>query len=99
MRWSAPIMEHTVTNKTRLLNRTKRTLGQLTAVLRAIDADAACTDVMERIVTVRGAIDGLMAQVHEDHVREHMIDARRKPTAAETRAAAELVAVIKKYLR
>ncbi len=92
-------MEHTVTNKMRLMNRTKRTLGQLTAVLRALEADAACTDVMQRIVTVRGAIDGLMAEVLEDHVREHMIDARRKPSATEARAADDLVSVIKKYLR
>jgi DNA-binding FrmR family transcriptional regulator len=40
-----------------------------------------------------------MAEVVEDHIREHMVDSSRRRTAAETRAAQELIDVVKGYVR
>ena len=47
----------------------------------------------------RGAINGLMAEVVEDHIRMHMIDADRKPSRAEARAAEELVEVLRSHIK
>ena len=91
-------MAHTVAEQQKLLHRVRRLKGQVEALERALEASAACTDVMKLLVTARGAINGLMAEVVEDHIREHMVDPERKPTRSESRAAEELVDVIKAYI-
>ena len=92
-------MVHAVTEKQKLLNRIRRLRGQMDAIERALDADAGCTQVMQLLTAVRGAITGLMAEVVEDHIRIHMIDPDRAPTTTETVAADELVSVLRSYIR
>jgi len=46
---------------------------------------------------VRGAVNGLMAEVMEDHVREHVVEAAS--TAQRTKGADELIEVLKAYLK
>lgn len=92
-------MAHTVRDKTKLLNRVKRILGQIEGVHRALTDEADCTDIMQRIAAARGAMDSLMAEVVEGHIREHMIDPDRRPTSTEARAAQELIDVVKAYVR
>jgi DNA-binding FrmR family transcriptional regulator len=74
-------------------------MGQLQAVQRALEEEQDCGDVMHLISAARGAINGLMAEVVEDHIREHMVDSGRRRTAAEARAAQELIDVVKAYVR
>ena len=92
-------MVHAVTEKQKLLNRIRRLRGQIEAIERALDADAGCTQVMQLLTAARGAINGLMAEVVEDHIRIHMIDPGRTPTSAEAEAAEELVSVLHSYIR
>jgi len=92
-------MGHVIRDKDRMLNRVKRILGQLEGVHRSLEEDADCSDVMHRVATVRGAIDSLMAEVVEDHILDHMIDPSRRPSSAESRAAQELIDVVKTYLK
>jgi DNA-binding FrmR family transcriptional regulator len=40
-----------------------------------------------------------MAEVVESHIREHVVDPSRKPTAAQAEAAEELIDVLGTYLR
>jgi DNA-binding FrmR family transcriptional regulator len=40
-----------------------------------------------------------MAEVVEGHIREHMVDPGRRRTAAESRAASELIEVVRRYVR
>ena len=44
-------------------------------------------------------MNGLMAELMEGHVSEHVLDPRRKPTAEQSQAARELLSVIKTYLK
>jgi len=92
-------MTHAVSEKQKLLNRIRRLRGQIEAIERALETDAGCTRVMQLLTAARGAITGLMAEVVEDHIRIHMIDHARTPTAPETEAADELVAVLRSYIR
>ena len=92
-------MAHVIAEKQKLLHRVRRLRGQIEALERALDADAGCTDVMKLLTASRGAINGLMAEVVEDHIRMHMIDARRKPSRAEAEAADELLAVLRTYIK
>ena len=92
-------MTHTIVDKQKLLNRVRRLRGQVDAIERALDREAGCTEVMQLLTTVRGAISGIMAEVIEDHVHMHMIDDDRKPSRSEARAADELVDVLRAYIR
>lgn len=92
-------MAHTVQDKDKLVRRVNRILGQVEAVKRALEDEHDCGDVMVRITTARGALDSLMAEVVEDHIREHMVDPGRRPSAGERRAADELIEVVRRYVR
>ena len=92
-------MTHTIADKQKLLNRVRRLRGQIDAIERALESEASCTEVMRQLTTARGAINGIMAEVVEDHIHMHMVDETRKPTRSEMAAADELVGVLRTYIR
>jgi DNA-binding FrmR family transcriptional regulator len=85
----------TTREKTKLLNRVRRIRGQVEAVERALEQEIGCADVLQLITAAQGAINGLMVEVIEDHIRIHLIDATRQPADA----AEELIDVLKSYLK
>jgi DNA-binding FrmR family transcriptional regulator len=54
---------------------------------------------MHLISAARGAMSGLMAEVVEEHVRTHLVDAERHPGALNAEAADQLVDVVRTYLK
>jgi DNA-binding FrmR family transcriptional regulator len=92
-------MAHTIREKQKLLARVRRIKGQVEAIERALDDEARCEQVMHLIAGVRGAMAGFMAEVVEDHVRTHLVDAERHPGALDTEAAEQLLEVIRTYLK
>ncbi len=92
-------MTHTVREKTKLLARVRRIRGQVEAIERALDDEADCEKVMHLIAGVRGAIAGLMAEVVEDHVLTHLVDAEKYPDALKPEAAEQLLDVVRTYLK
>jgi FrmR/RcnR family transcriptional regulator, repressor of frmRAB operon len=92
-------MTHTVREKHKLLARVRRIRGQIEAIERALDAELGCEKVMHMIAGVRGATAGLMAEVVEDHVRTHLVDAKRHPGALNAEAAEQLLDVVRTYLK
>jgi DNA-binding FrmR family transcriptional regulator len=92
-------MSHTVREKQKLLARVRRIRGQVEGIERALDAEAGCQQVMHQLAGVRGALNGLMAEVVEDHVREHLVDPEKYPGALNTEAAEQLLDVVRTYLK
>lgn len=90
---------HTIREKRRLLDRVRRIRGQVEAIERALETEAGCETVMHQIAGVRGAVAGLMAEVIDDHIQTHLVDAGKHPGALDTAAAEELMAVIRTYLK
>jgi DNA-binding FrmR family transcriptional regulator len=91
-------MTHTVREKSKLLARVRRIRGQVEAIERALEAEVGCADVLQVIASVRGAVNGLMAEVIEDHVCCHV---GAPSLAAKERADAvdELIEVVNAYLK
>ena len=54
---------------------------------------------MHLLASARGAMAGLMAEVVEDHVRTHLVDADRHPGALNAEAAEQLLDVVRTYLK
>ncbi|HEV3044963.1 MAG TPA: metal/formaldehyde-sensitive transcriptional repressor [Roseiarcus sp.] len=92
-------MTHTIHNKRKLLARVRRIRGQVEAIERALESEAGCDKVMHLIAGTRGAIAGLMSEVVEDHVRTHLVDKARHPSALNGEAAEQLLDVVRTYLR
>ena len=91
-------MAHTIKEKTKLLARVSRIRGQVEALERALEDERGCAEVLQQIAAVRGAINGLMAEVIEDHIYTHIADPSFTKDAERTRGADELVNVIRVYL-
>jgi DNA-binding FrmR family transcriptional regulator len=92
-------MSHTIREKQKLLARVRRIRGQVEAIERALDSEAACEQVMHLIAGARGAMTGLMAEVVEDHVREHLVDTKQHPKALNAEAVDQLLEVVRAYLK
>ena len=91
-------MSHTSAGKQKLLNRVRRIRGQLEAVERALEAEAGPTAVLQQATACRSALDGLIAEVIEDHIRDHLIGPLPAADDPRTQAAEELVEIVHSYL-
>jgi DNA-binding FrmR family transcriptional regulator len=91
-------MAHVAREKTKLLNRLKRIKGQVEAMERAVESDKECARVLQQATACRGALDGFIAEVIEDHIREHMIDPEAPRSDPRVQAAEDLVAIVHSYL-
>jgi len=90
-------MTDTVREKKKLLARVRRIRGQVEAIERALESEAGCEHVMHLLA--RGALAGLTAEVIEDHVRTHLVDAEQHPGALNAEAAEQLLDVVRTYLK
>jgi DNA-binding FrmR family transcriptional regulator len=91
-------MGHLIERKGDLLARVKRISGQVTAVERGLERDAACADILHLVAAVRGAVNGLLDEIVVDHLDEHVA----KPglsDADRAKGAEELMTVIRRYVK
>jgi len=92
-------MGHTVREKAKLLGRVRRIRGQVEALERALEVERGCTEVLHQIAAVRGAMNGLMVEVIEDHISTHIADPDIGSNAERRKGADELIDVIRAYLK
>lgn len=83
-------MAHTIKGKKQLLTRVRRIKGQVEALERALDGEVECMAILQQIAAVRGAVNGLMAEVLEGHIREHLV----APDVDEATRSADVEAVV-----
>ena len=88
-------MSHLSREHLDLVNRTKKVIGQLESVLRALNEDAPCTDVLQRLAAARGAVNSLMGELMEDHIRNHM----PRNTKSSEEAVEDLIEIVRTYLK
>lgn len=91
-------MSHVAREKTKLLNRLRRIRGQVEAIERAVEGDQECARVLQQATSCRGALEGFIAEVIEDHIREHMTDPAAHPDDPRRLAAEELIGIVHAYL-
>jgi len=90
-------MGHTIREKQKLLNRVRRIRGQVDAIERALDGEAGCEQVMHLLAGCRGAVNGLLAEIVEDHIRTHLVE--REPGIGSGHGIDELVDVVHSYFK
>lgn len=92
-------MSHTIRDKQKLIARIRRIRGQADAVERALEAEIGCADVLMLVASIRGAINGLTVELMEEHIRHHVVDPDRDADPERARGAAELIDVVRTYLK
>jgi FrmR/RcnR family transcriptional regulator, repressor of rcnA expression len=91
-------MTHTIREKQKLINRVRRIRGQMEGIERMLDEEKGCVEVMQSIAGARGAMNGLMGEVIEDHVRMHLA-AEGLTQSERDEGAADLIDVVRAYLK
>lgn len=93
-------MAHTLEEKKKLLNRVRRMMGQVAAIEKALDQETAeCSEILHNIAACRGAMDALMAEVIESHIRFHILPGNESVTEEQRAAASDLVTALRAYLK
>jgi DNA-binding FrmR family transcriptional regulator len=90
---------HKIDEKRRLPNRVRRIRGQWRPSRELSDQEAQCSDVLHNISACRGAVEALMAEVIEGHIRFHVLGPKRRPTEEQTQAADDLIHTLRAYLK
>ena len=89
-------MGHIAANKDSLIKRVKRIAGQLQAVERALESDLDCAKTLHLVAATRGAINGLMEEIIEDHARAHVADPSLN-AEQRSQGVEELLEAIRRY--
>ena len=88
-------MSHLSRETQELVTRSRKIQGQLESVERGLSEGAPCADVLQRLAAARGAINGLMGQLMEEHIRLHM--GKKAKDSAD--AAEDLIEIVRSYLK
>ena len=81
-------------DRLKLINRAKRIHGQMETVERSLIENRDCTDILMLLAAVKGGINGLMAEILEDHIRLHIGGRPMSPELGE-----ELIDLVRAYLK
>jgi DNA-binding FrmR family transcriptional regulator len=90
-------LSHTTRNKAKTLSRVRRIKGQVEAIERAVEGVGECEEILQLVASCRGALNGLMAELIEGHLRFHVLLEGQKTLPSQHEAADELMAVVKRY--
>lgn len=90
-------MSHTDREQAKLLLRVKKLRGQLDAVERDLISGKDCGDLLMLLAAVRGGLNGLMAEVLEDHIRFHLAAPSKERIAPAL--AEDLIDLVRSYLK
>ncbi|WP_437879688.1 metal/formaldehyde-sensitive transcriptional repressor [Pseudomonas sp. LRF_L74] len=91
-------MSHTHKGKKQLLTRIRRIKGQAAALEAALEQETECLAILQQIAAIRGAVNGLMSEVMEGHIREHL---GAEDMSAEQRAeeVEQIATLLRSYLK
>lgn len=79
----------------KILNRVKRLKGQIHAVEEALgDQDSSCISVLQQVAAIKGAVNGLMNELIEQHLTEHVI---KDTQAIDENELQEFLKLLKRY--
>jgi DNA-binding FrmR family transcriptional regulator len=90
-------MAHVIQHKKKLFARVSRIRGQINGIERALEENHDCGELLLTLAACRGALNSLMAEILEGHVRQHVLN--DKSTESQVAAGDELIEVIKRYLK
>ncbi|GMV99158.1 MAG: hypothetical protein AMXMBFR84_02970 [Candidatus Hydrogenedentota bacterium] len=92
-------MSHTIRDKKKLLGRVHRIQGQLSAIERALTEEQDPYETLQLVASSRGALNGLMFEIIEGHIRHHVVDPGQRLKRDQAAAVEQLIEVVRSYLK
>ena len=95
-------MPYAPEDKKRAITRLRRIKGQTEALERAVEEGTDCSALLQQIAALRGAANGLMAEVLDSHLRESFGSAKHeaRPAVADPDAEIDgLMKILRTYLK
>jgi len=91
-------MAHTIADKKKLLTRVRKIKGQSSALEKSLESETGCMAILQQIAAIKGAVNGLMKEVLEGHLREHLgaEDISQKERKEEVE---QVILILKSYLK
>lgn len=91
-------LSHTIVGKKNLLTRVRKIKGQSMALETSLEGEPDCMKTLQQIAAIKGAVNGLMKEVLESHLREHLgaedITQQQRQEEVE-----QVILVLKSYLK
>ena len=79
----------------KILNRVKRLKGQITSIEQSLESNEnSCIEILQQVAAVKGALNGLMNELIEQHLRHHVLKDSSNLNEAEL---AEFMKLLKRY--
>ncbi|WP_425919304.1 metal/formaldehyde-sensitive transcriptional repressor [Acinetobacter sp. TSRC1-2] len=79
----------------KIQNRVKRLQEQINAVDQVLNnPDPSCITVLQQVAAIKGAVNGLMNELIESHLRHHVIG---EQTEINEQQLAEFLKLLKRY--
>lgn len=79
----------------KIQNRVKRLQGQINAVEQALNhSENSCISILQQVAAIKGAVNGLMNELIEAHLRHHVIG---EQTAINEAELEEFLQLLKRY--
>lgn len=76
---------------------TEKIQGQSSALEKMLNREHECAEVLQQLAAIRGAVNGMMLQVIQGHLTDHVV---KEPEETQREADLETVMqVIKSYLK
>lgn len=90
-------MSHIFRDKARISNRINRIKGQLDSVAKMLDKEENCLSVLQTLSASRGALNGLLGEIIDGHIRYHIKSSPDADARSRDKAADELIRLLKTY--
>jgi FrmR/RcnR family transcriptional regulator, repressor of frmRAB operon len=94
-------MPHTADEKKSAIRRLRRIAGQAQALERSVEEGVDCGVALQQLAALRGAVNSLMAEVLESHLKDSFGRTATRPPAPEDLDATidEAVSLVRSYLK
>lgn len=86
-------------HKRRLLSRLNRVEGQIRGIARMVEEDQYCVDILVQVAAARSALNQVGLLLLEDHTRGCVARATKAGKEQEDAAIAELMEVLRRYVK
>lgn len=95
-------MSHLAHDKRRVTARLNRLVGQFDGIRRmvaqaSVEDEQACFRVLQQMAAARGALNGLMAELIEEHFEHHVL--HEKVLAKRRTGTRELIRVVRSFVK
>ncbi len=91
-------MPNQVEDKKKILTRVRRIKGQAEAIEKALESNVECNAILQQICSIRGAINGLMNEMIEVHLKDTLVSGETTEQQRNEELA-EIAKILKSYLK